>query len=145
MNWKKLWSPTRATLTNPSFQYFSELRKSLKYSLRLTLKNPNFEFKDKLKNYIPIWVSLLKINPIPTRGGGGNLPPPPTLGLFVVTFDWVIQFCWNPLTWPKIYMEWIFQEKKFGTARVYGPGTNISTGGRIKILPSFKFPQIYMY
>ena len=48
MNWKKLRSQTRATLTNPSFQYFCELGKSLKYSLRLTFKNPNFESKDAL-------------------------------------------------------------------------------------------------
>ena len=42
------------------------------------------------------------------------------------------------------YMEWIFREKKFGT-RIYGPWTNISAGVRIKILPDFKFPQIYMH
>ena len=48
MNWKKLRSPTRATLTNPSFQSFCELRKSLKYSLRPTFKNLSFESKDEL-------------------------------------------------------------------------------------------------
>ena len=57
-----MWSPTRATLTNPSFQYFTELGKRLKCSLRPKHKNPNFESKDKLKNYVWIWVSLLKIN-----------------------------------------------------------------------------------
>ena len=64
MNWKKLSSPTRTTLANPSFQCFSELGKSLKYSLRPTLKNPNCECKDELKNYVPIRVSLLKIKGI---------------------------------------------------------------------------------
>ena len=46
MKWKKLRSPTRATLTNPGFQSFCELGNSLKY------KNPNFESKDELKNAI---------------------------------------------------------------------------------------------
>ena len=41
MNWKKLRSPTRATLTNPNFQSFCEFGKSLKYTLRLTFKNLN--------------------------------------------------------------------------------------------------------
>ena len=50
MNWKKLRSPTRATLTNCDIHSFCELRKSLKYSLTPTLKNQNFEFKDELKN-----------------------------------------------------------------------------------------------
>ena len=50
MNWKKLRSRTRATLTIPNFQFFCELGKSLKYSLRPTFKNPNFESKDELKN-----------------------------------------------------------------------------------------------
>ena len=70
---------------------------------------------------------------------------PLPVGLFVITFDWVIQFCWNFLTFPKIYMEWIFRKKFFGIARIFGPGTNLSTCGRIKILPNFKFSQIYMY
>ena len=48
MNWKKLRSPTRAALTNPSFQSFCKLGKSLKYSLRNTFKNPHFESKDEL-------------------------------------------------------------------------------------------------
>ena len=61
---EKLWRPTRATLTNPSFQYFSEFGKSLKYSLRPKHKNPNFESKKELKNYVQIWVSLLKIKGI---------------------------------------------------------------------------------
>ena len=46
MSWKKLLSPTRATLTNNNFQSFCELGKSL----RPTIKNPNSEFKDELKN-----------------------------------------------------------------------------------------------
>ena len=45
---------SRATLTNPNFQYFSELEKILKYSLRPALKNLNFESKGELKNYVPI-------------------------------------------------------------------------------------------
>ena len=48
MNWKKLKSLTRAILTNPSFQSFSELGKSLKYSLRPTFTNPSFKSKDEL-------------------------------------------------------------------------------------------------
>ena len=48
MSWKKLLSPPRATLTNNNFQYFCELGKRL----RLTIKNPNFKFKDELKNAI---------------------------------------------------------------------------------------------
>ena len=58
-----MWSLTRAKL-NPKFQYFSELGKRLKYSLRPKHKNPNFESKDELKNYVRIWVSLLKIKGI---------------------------------------------------------------------------------
>ena len=42
--------PTRATITNPIFEAFCELGKSLKYSLRTTFKNPSFECKDELKN-----------------------------------------------------------------------------------------------
>ena len=49
---------------NPSFQYFSELRKRLKHSLRPKHKNPNFESKIELKNYVQIRVSLLKIKGI---------------------------------------------------------------------------------
>ena len=45
-------SPTRVTLTNPNFQSFCELGKSLKCSLRPTFKNPNFESKNELKNAI---------------------------------------------------------------------------------------------
>ena len=45
---------SRSTLTNPSFQYFSELGKSLKHSLNPTLKSLNFESKDESKNYVPI-------------------------------------------------------------------------------------------
>ena len=52
MNCEKLKSPTRATLTNPNFQSFRELRKSLKYSLRPTFKNPNFESNHELKNAV---------------------------------------------------------------------------------------------
>ena len=48
MDWKILRSPATAALTNPSFQCFCELGKSLKYSLRPTFKNPKFESKDKL-------------------------------------------------------------------------------------------------
>ena len=43
-------SQTRATLTNPIFQSFCELGKTLKYTLRPTFRNPNFESKDELKN-----------------------------------------------------------------------------------------------
>ena len=66
---EKLWSPTRATLTNPSFQYFSELGKRLKYSLRPKHKNPNFESKDELENNLRIRVSLLKIKGIYIKQG----------------------------------------------------------------------------
>ena len=52
MSQKILRSPTAALLTNPNFQYFGELGKSLKYSLRPTLKNPNFESKDKLSSTV---------------------------------------------------------------------------------------------
>ena len=38
-------------------------------------------------------------------------------------------------------MELIFRQKLFDIGRIYGPGTNFSTGGRIKILPDLKFPQ----
>ena len=79
-----------------------------------------------------LWVLLLKDN------------PPRIFWIFRIT-NWVIQFCWNLLTFLKIYMEWIFQKKFFGIARICGPGTNFSTGGRIKILTDFKFPQMYMY
>ena len=41
MNWKKMRSPTRATLTNPNFQSF------------IQFKNPNFESKDELENTMP--------------------------------------------------------------------------------------------
>ena len=64
MNWKKLWSPTRAKLANPSFQYFSKLGKSMKCSLRPSLKNLSVETKEEFTNYVPIWVSLLKIKGI---------------------------------------------------------------------------------
>ena len=50
MDWKKLKSLARATLTNPNFQSFCELGKTLRYSLRPTFKNPNFESKDELRN-----------------------------------------------------------------------------------------------
>ena len=36
-------------------------------------------------------------------------------------------------------------EKFFGIARVYDSGTNFLTVGRIKILPDFNFPKMYMY
>ena len=52
MKRKILRSATTVTLTNPNFQYFCELGKSLKYSLRPTLKNLNFESTDELKNVI---------------------------------------------------------------------------------------------
>ena len=39
MNWKKLRSPTRATLTNLFLKSFCELGKSLKYSLTPSFKN----------------------------------------------------------------------------------------------------------
>ena len=50
MNWEKLRSPSRATLTNSNFQSFCELGKILKYNQRPTFKHPNFESKDELKN-----------------------------------------------------------------------------------------------
>ena len=50
MDWKKLRKPTRVTLTNPDFQHFCYLGKSLKCSLTPTIKNQNFESKDELKN-----------------------------------------------------------------------------------------------
>ena len=39
--------------------------------------------------------------------------PPPSFGLFVRTFDWVIQFRRNLLIFREIYMEWIFRKKTF--------------------------------
>ena len=52
MNWKKLKTPTRATLTNANFQFsFCELEKKIEVSLRLTFKNPNSS-KDELKNTV---------------------------------------------------------------------------------------------
>ena len=68
-------SLTRATLINPSFKCFSELGKCLKYSLRLTLKNLNFESKDGLKNYVLIWVSLLKVKRIYIKKGWPHFKP----------------------------------------------------------------------
>ena len=53
-------SPTRAKL-NPSFQYFSELGKRLKYSLRPKHKDSSFESKDNLKDYVRIWVHCWKL------------------------------------------------------------------------------------
>ena len=51
MNWKKLRSPTRATLTNANFQFsFCELGKKIEVSLRPTFKNHHFEPNDELKN-----------------------------------------------------------------------------------------------
>ena len=47
INWKKLWSSVRATLTNPNSLFYCELGKNLR---RPTFKNLNFEFKDELKN-----------------------------------------------------------------------------------------------
>ena len=61
---QKLWSLTTATLTYPSYQYFSELGQRLKHSLRPKHKNANFESKGELKNHIRIWVSLLKMKGI---------------------------------------------------------------------------------
>ena len=55
MNWEKLRSPTRVTLTNPNFKSFCELGKSLKYNLRPTFKNSNFEFKNELKNAMSLF------------------------------------------------------------------------------------------
>ena len=49
------------------------------------------------------------------------------------------------MTFPKIYMKYIFRKIFFGIARIYGPGTNFSTGSTIKILPDFKFPDIDVY
>ena len=53
-----MWSPIKATLTNPRFQYFSAGWSTAKH------KKPNFEYEDKLKNCVQIWVSLLKIKGI---------------------------------------------------------------------------------
>ena len=61
MKWKILRSPTAATLTNPNFQFFCALGKSLKYSLRPTFKNPNFESKDKLSSAVENKGNLHKI------------------------------------------------------------------------------------
>ena len=36
MNWKKLISLTRETLSNLNYQYFCELERSLEYSIRPT-------------------------------------------------------------------------------------------------------------
>ena len=55
-----MWSPTGAKL-KPSFQYFSELGKRLKYSLRPKHKDSSFEYKDNLKNYGRIWVHGWKL------------------------------------------------------------------------------------
>ena len=61
MNWGKLRSPIRATLTNPSFQSFCKLYKSLMYSLTPTFKNlrmnwkmlcPNLNFTAENKGYL---------------------------------------------------------------------------------------------
>ena len=52
MKRKILRSATTVTLTNPNFQYFCELGKSLTYSLKPTFKNPNFESKDKLSSTV---------------------------------------------------------------------------------------------
>ena len=53
MNWKKLRSPSRATLTNPNFHSFCELVRSVKHRITPTFKNYNFESKKKLKNAMP--------------------------------------------------------------------------------------------
>ena len=91
-------------------------------------------------------------SPIPTRGrvlqGRGALRPlHPTVGLillqlltesfnFAEVSRFLLKFIWN---------EYSVKNLVFGIARIYGPGTNFPTGDRIKILPDFKFPQIYMY
>ena len=46
MNWKELWSQTRATLTHNNFQSFCELGRSL----GPTFKKLNVKIKDELKN-----------------------------------------------------------------------------------------------
>ena len=51
MDWRKLGSSTRATLTNSNFQFsFCEFGKKIEVSLRLTFKNLHSESKDELKN-----------------------------------------------------------------------------------------------
>ena len=60
MNWKIWSSPTTATLTNPNFKYFCELR-SLKYSLRPTFENAVFESKNKLSFTVECKCNLHKI------------------------------------------------------------------------------------
>ena len=51
MNWKKMGSSTRATLTNANFQCsFCELGKKIEVSLRPTFENLHFESNDELKN-----------------------------------------------------------------------------------------------
>ena len=64
MNWKILRSPTTATLTNPNFQSFCKVGKSLKYSLRRTFKNPNFESKYKLSTTVENKGNLHKIRQV---------------------------------------------------------------------------------
>ena len=71
INWK-LWRPTREKL-NSTFQYFIELGKRLKYSLRPKHKDSSFESNDNLKNCVRIWVSLLKIKGIYKAGHILNL------------------------------------------------------------------------
>lgn len=43
----------------------------------------------------------------------------PLFVFFVITFDWVVQFCWNLLNFPKVYMELIFWKMFFGIARIF--------------------------
>ena len=64
MNSKKLRSLTRATLTNPNFQSFCKLEKSLKYSLRPTFKNPSFESKDELRKAMSQFREIKRIHKI---------------------------------------------------------------------------------
>ena len=65
MNWKILRSPTTAIFTNPNLQYFCELGKYLKFSLRPTFKNPYFEFKDKLGSTVENEGSLHNVRLVP--------------------------------------------------------------------------------
>ena len=94
---KKLWSPisniNRVTLTNASFQYFSEIGKRLKYNPRPTIKSPNFESSAywNIVSHCPT-VSLLKIKWIYIKGGCSHFK----LNRWNIQFPWVLSiFHWN--------------------------------------------------
>ena len=68
--------------------------------------------------------SYLCFNHIPTKGAavGGRIPPPPSS-------------CWSFCDFSLNLYGASIPEKSFSIAKIYGPGTNFSTGGRIKVLP----------